>query len=170
MYLTKIASSHACGKGARGSHESPRPWPVHQASSRSPSARLRRLLQYIVEEKLAGWADQTKACSIALSVLRRDESFDPRIDPIVRIEAGRPRRALERSYPGFGPRDPEFRSLESVVDRHASEELVLIAAIFDDRAVGRVTEEAGVGANECGRPVVGDPVVDIQAEADVLET
>jgi TolB-like protein len=60
--------------------------------------RLRQFLNYIVEEALAGRADRIKAYTIATSVFGRNESFDPQVDSIVRIEAGRLRRALERYY------------------------------------------------------------------------
>jgi hypothetical protein len=62
------------------------------------SERLRRFLQFIVDEDLAGRAAQIKAYTIALAVCDRDDKFDPSTDPIVRIEAGRLRRALEHYY------------------------------------------------------------------------
>jgi adenylate cyclase len=43
-------------------------------------------------------ADRIKAYTIATSVLGRAESFDAQSDPIVRIEASRLRRSLERYY------------------------------------------------------------------------
>jgi hypothetical protein len=39
-------------------------------------------------------------------VLRRDPKFDPQLDPIVRVEATRLRRAIERYYAGPGATDP----------------------------------------------------------------
>jgi arginine/lysine/ornithine decarboxylase len=60
--------------------------------------RGRKLLQYVVEETLAGRANRIKAYSIATIAFGRDSSFDPQSDPIVRIEAGHVRRALERYY------------------------------------------------------------------------
>jgi adenylate cyclase len=62
------------------------------------SERNRSFLAYVVEESLAGRADRIKAYSIATSVFGRDERFDPQVDSIVRIEAGRLRRSLERYY------------------------------------------------------------------------
>lgn len=60
--------------------------------------RGRRFLQYIVEETLEGRREQLKAYTIAQAVFGRDASFDAQNDPVVRIEAGRIRRALERYY------------------------------------------------------------------------
>jgi TolB-like protein len=70
------------------------------------SERNRRFLHYIVEETLAGRADRIKAYSIATSVFGRESSFDPQADPIIRIEASRLRRSLERYYLTAGKEDP----------------------------------------------------------------
>lgn len=63
-------------------------------------------LRYIIEETLAGRADRLKGFSIAMSVFRRDESFDPQTDPVVRLEARRLRRELEHYYLTTGRDDP----------------------------------------------------------------
>ncbi len=67
------------------------------------SPRNRHFLRYVVEETLAGRADRIKAYAIATTVFGRDADFDPQLDSIVRIEAGRLRRALERFYLMAGP-------------------------------------------------------------------
>lgn len=68
--------------------------------------RDRRFLSHVVEESLAGRADRIKAYTIALEVFGRDASFDPQTDPIVRVEAGHLRRALDRYYLSAGRTDP----------------------------------------------------------------
>ncbi len=68
--------------------------------------RGRRFLQYIVEETLEGRSERLKAYTIAQAVFGRDASFDAQNDPVVRIEAGRIRRALERYYLVSGSGDP----------------------------------------------------------------
>ena len=68
--------------------------------------RLRAFLRYVVEEALAGRSDRIKAYTIAIEVFGRDADFDTRNDPVVRIEAGRLRRALERYYLVAGQGDP----------------------------------------------------------------
>ncbi|RFC00355.1 hypothetical protein B5K08_00300 [Rhizobium leguminosarum bv. trifolii] len=68
--------------------------------------RGRHFLQYIVEETLEGRGEQLKAFTIAQAVFGRDDSFDAQNDPVVRIEAGRIRRALERYYLICGSGDP----------------------------------------------------------------
>jgi adenylate cyclase len=68
--------------------------------------RARGFLRYIVEETLAGRAERLKGYTIAVAVFERDEGFDSQADPVVRIEAGRLRRALERYYLVAGQADP----------------------------------------------------------------
>lgn len=70
------------------------------------SDRSRKFLRYVVEETLDDRAERIKAYSVAISVFGRDESFDGQNDPVVRIEAGRLRRALERYYLLSGRDDP----------------------------------------------------------------
>jgi adenylate cyclase len=69
-------------------------------------ARARRFLRYVVEETLAGRADRIKAYAIGTEVFERSSDFDAQSDPVVRIEAGRLRRALERYYLSGGRSDP----------------------------------------------------------------
>jgi len=70
--------------------------------------RTRRsaFLQYVVEEALAGRAEQLKGVSIAMAVFDRDETFDQQTDPVVRLEARRLRHDLDRYYVSEGRNDP----------------------------------------------------------------
>ncbi len=70
------------------------------------SERNRKFLRYVVEETLGGRAMQIKAYCIAVSVFKREPNFDPQLDPIVRLEAGRLRRSLEHYYLTDGRDDP----------------------------------------------------------------
>ena len=60
--------------------------------------RVREFLRFVVEETLAGNARQLKGFTIATEVFGRDKDFDAAQDPVVRIQAGQLRRALERYY------------------------------------------------------------------------
>src|SRR6476469_723973 len=62
------------------------------------SPNLTAFLRFIVERTLEGREDSIKAYTVATEVLGRPESFDPQVDPIVRVEATRLRRSLERYY------------------------------------------------------------------------
>jgi TolB-like protein len=71
----------------------------------SASARNRRFLSYVIDETLQGRGCRIKAYTIALAVFDRDQNFDPLVDPIVRIEASRLRRAIEHYYLTVGKGD-----------------------------------------------------------------
>jgi len=68
--------------------------------------KMREFLRYVVEETLAGNARGIKGFTIAMEVFGRDQDFDPAHDPVVRIQAGRLRRAIERYYLVAGGADP----------------------------------------------------------------
>lgn len=72
--------------------------------ARSP--QLSAFLRFVVEAVLRGKSDRIKGYTIGVEVLRRDPSFDPQADPIVRVEATRLRRTIERYYTGPGANDP----------------------------------------------------------------
>lgn len=67
--------------------------------------RGRNFLEFVVSETLAGRSGFLKAFTIANMVFGREASFDPQNDPVVRIEAGRIRKALERYYLVAGQAD-----------------------------------------------------------------
>jgi adenylate cyclase len=62
------------------------------------SRNLQNFLRFIVEKTLAGESADIKGYTVATQVLGRKADFDPNLDPIVRIQAGRLRRALEQYY------------------------------------------------------------------------
>ncbi len=67
------------------------------------SQRHRRFLDHIVHAALLGRHEQLKEVVIGLEVFGRPlQSYDPRRDPIVRVEAGRVREKLARFYAGEG--------------------------------------------------------------------
>jgi len=68
--------------------------------------RTREFLRFVVEETLAGRAGRLKGYTIAIEVFGRPADFDANLDPIVRIQAGRLRRALEHYYLVAGGNDP----------------------------------------------------------------
>jgi len=68
------------------------------------SERLRRFLRFAVEQVIEGRGDRLKEYHIGLEVFDRPESYDPRIDPIVRVEASRLRTKLREYYSSEGRR------------------------------------------------------------------
>jgi tetratricopeptide (TPR) repeat protein len=69
------------------------------------SHRIRRFLQFVVEESLLGQPHRLKEYLIGLEVFDRREAFDPRVDSIVRVEARRLRYKLEEYYRTEGRED-----------------------------------------------------------------
>jgi TolB-like protein/tetratricopeptide (TPR) repeat protein len=70
------------------------------------SPRRRDMLQFIVDETLAGRFDRLKGVTVAMAVFGRDETFDQQSDPIVRLEALRLRGDLDSYYVDAGSKDP----------------------------------------------------------------
>lgn len=69
------------------------------------SQKLSDFLKFVVHETINGNSDQLKGYTIATKVLERGNDFDQSKDPIVRILAGRLRRALEYYYHTNGKSD-----------------------------------------------------------------
>jgi adenylate cyclase len=70
------------------------------------SRRSKEFLRFTVEEALAGRGEDLTQAAIATRVFGRKDDFDAVVDPIVRIQAGRLRRSLERYYLLSGKHDP----------------------------------------------------------------
>ena len=98
----------------------------------SHSERLSRFLRFAVEQVLLGQENKLKEYLIGVEVFDRQESFDPRIDSIVRVEARRLRSKLDLFYETDGRDDaiqiqfrkgryvPSFRSREGLAGRRAA--------------------------------------------------
>ena len=67
--------------------------------------RQRDFLRYAVERRLEGSADRIKEYCIGTEVFHRGDAFDPRLDPIVRIEARKLRQRLAKYYAAEGEHD-----------------------------------------------------------------
>ena len=65
--------------------------------------RLKRFLSFIVEETVAGRGERLKEFVVGVEVFGKPESFDPRNDPIVRVQARRLRAQLARYYRDEAP-------------------------------------------------------------------
>ena len=97
--------------------------PIHESSLPSPEAvrvqlqailasrqfatatRARRFLTHIVEQTLAGQTDAIKELVLGIEVFDRPADFDPKVDTIVRVEAGKLRKRLEEYYASEGAAD-----------------------------------------------------------------
>lgn len=68
--------------------------------------QLSAFLTFVVERTVEGRRSELKGYTIAVEALGRAPEFDPQSDPIVRVEAGRLRRALTQYYAWEGREDP----------------------------------------------------------------
>jgi hypothetical protein len=105
------------------------------SSTFAGSERLSRFLSLAVEQTLLGQGELLKEYFLGVEVFGRPESYDPRTDPIVRVEARRLRAKLAAYYEGEGAHDaliidfpkgsyvPEFRVREAESTRLAHLEL-----------------------------------------------
>jgi TolB-like protein/Tfp pilus assembly protein PilF len=94
--------------------------------------RLKRFLSFIVEETIAGRGERLKEFVVGVEVFGKPESFDPRNDPIVRVQARRLRAQLTRYYREEAPDSavvielpkggyaPTFRLLKSAPARRTA--------------------------------------------------
>lgn len=106
--MTDVANSGA-GDSASESGEAAVRAQLHRILNSAPfqrSRRRQRFLEYIVNETLAGRGDRIKGYTIAVEVFERPSTFDPNIDPTVRIEAARLRDRLREYYEADGQGDP----------------------------------------------------------------
>jgi TolB-like protein/Flp pilus assembly protein TadD len=104
--------------------------------------RLPRFLTFIVEETLAGRGDLLKEYPVGVEVFGKDSGFDPRMDPIVRVQARRLRMRLATYYQEEGQADelvielpkggyaPVFRRVEE-----AAKKRPLVAALVSRNTV-----------------------------------
>ena len=77
-----------------------------KAFARSP--RISRFLTFVVEQTLEGQESKLKEYLLGVEVFGRMDSFDPRIDSIVRVEARRLRYKLEKYYESEGQSDQVY--------------------------------------------------------------
>lgn len=79
---------------------------ILSSSQLSGSNVLSEFLSFIVHETLEGRGHELKEYTIGVNALRKEPDFNPQLDSIVRIHAGRLRRALKEYYYEEGLNDP----------------------------------------------------------------
>lgn len=70
------------------------------------TVKMKKFLTFVVEMAISGRAGELKAYTIATEVYGRNSDFNPAEDTVVRIQAGRLRRALDMYYLTDGRSDP----------------------------------------------------------------
>ena len=82
---------------------------LEKVLARSPlatSPSLSRFLRFIVEETLAGREEEINEYNLGVRVFNRAPEFNPRTDPIVRVQTHHLRARLTQYYAGEGTTDP----------------------------------------------------------------
>ncbi len=79
---------------------------ILSSSTFARSERLARFLNFTVEQTIEGRGEHLKEFVIGLEVFDKTEKYDPRMDPIVRVEARRLREKLKKYYETDGREDP----------------------------------------------------------------
>jgi adenylate cyclase len=119
----------------------------------------RRLLRFLVEEKLSGRGQRLKEYTLAVEVFGRDPSFDSKTNPAVRVEASRLRRRLERYYLTLGREDPVLIELPrgSYVPGFLPHADVL--HLREHLAEARADREGAVATQSLAMPLAGGPSI-----------
>src|SRR5918993_1494400 len=73
---------------------------------------LSNFLRYVVVETIEEHSNEIKEYSIAVKALGKPEDFNPQLDAVVRIHAGRLRRSLHLYYSEEGYNNPMTISLQ----------------------------------------------------------
>lgn len=116
--------------------------------------RLKRFLEFVIAETIEGRGNQLKEYVLGVQVFDKDSSFDPRTDPVVRVQARRLRARLAKYYQDEGSQDtliiempkggytPAFRKAEAAPPRHsvthvlASRNTITVAPFSDQTPAG----------------------------------
>jgi tetratricopeptide (TPR) repeat protein len=123
------------------------------------SPRSRAFIRFVLEETLAGRQEALTQAAIATRVFGRRYDFDPTVDPIVRIQAGRLRRSLERYYLLSGASDP----VRIELPRGTYVPVARWAGASDGRP--QVEPAARATRDPSGWPAVGVRAFEIEGEA-----
>lgn len=113
---------------------------------------LRRFLTFIVDETLSGHADWLKEYTIGINVLNKSADFKPQDNGIVRIHAGRLRRALNSYYSRMGV----FDSIQITIPKGG------YIPIFSENCQAKKqeagTNDQGIASNTVAQPSSPDTI------------
>ena len=115
---------------------------VMASAAFASSGRSAQLLRYLVTRAMAGQGEQVNEYAIGVDVFERPESFDPRLDSIVRTELSRLRKRLKDYYLSEGA-PAEIRidlPLRSYVPIFVAGDREPATPVFDDPSVSTPIE------------------------------
>lgn len=115
------------------------------------SSRHRRFLQYLVRSSVSGQVGELRESVVGVAVFDRSaDTFDPRKDPVVRVEAGRLREKLSRYYREEGV--DETLVIEVPVGGYATRFMARFVTRFAQR--GASADSSGRDASGKARPAI----------------
>lgn len=79
---------------------------IEESALFANASKQKSFLRFVVEKSLSGDLDELKESVIGVQVYGRRPDYDPRIDPTVRVEAGKLRNRLSEYFAGEGASDP----------------------------------------------------------------
>jgi hypothetical protein len=79
---------------------------IIQSTTFRNALTLQQLLQFVVDKTLAGNTEGLKEYTIGVEAFGRKQDFDPKTDPIVRVQIHRLRQKLKEYYETEGCHDP----------------------------------------------------------------
>lgn len=120
------------------------------------SDRLKHFITFVSSQVLQGKADNLKEYAVGVQVFGRETSFDPRTDPVVRVQARRLRERLERYYREEGQHD------EIVIDLPKGG----YAPVFRRREVNAPPRPPAAPATQDSTVMV-HPIVDLSVNQDL---
>ena len=120
------------------------------------SDRLKHFITFVSSQVLQGQADNLKEYAVGVQVFGRETAFDPRTDPVVRVQARRLRERLDRYYREEGQHD------EIVIDLPKGG----YAPVFRRREVNAPPRSLVAPATQ-DRTVTVDPIVDHSINQDL---
>src|SRR6266852_187700 len=109
---------------------------------------LQRLLQYVTSKSAEGQVTHLKEYTIGIDVFGRGDGYDPKIDPVVRVEMNRIRQKLREYYQHEGATDP------------------IIVEIPTGHYVPTMIRASSALAQNGSSPAMADPSADVAALPD----
>lgn len=79
---------------------------IVQSNTFRNATTLQSLLQFLIDKTISGSAESLKEYTIGVEALGRKSDFDPKVDPIVRVQSHRLRVKLKEYYESEGSNDP----------------------------------------------------------------
>jgi len=124
---------------------------IAASSAFAQSERLMQFLRFVCDEWVAGRAQRLSQYAVAVEALGQDASFDPGVDPLVRVEARRLRMKLLEYYDGEGRSD---RVKLTLPKGQYAPQVELVQGAGSTQATPRELDENGAPAGLLESPAI----------------